>query len=129
MISDNDQINLYHTINNSNMKQLSRIYNRCNRTCVFPLQCTFGFPSIFYKVLTGNYDKSSNTIYNTILTFTEDVTIQLFTTTKVYVTIALQTDPSVIIDTFEGVQAPGIYTTPAGTLGAVIILYVNFPKC
>lgn len=129
MISDNDQLNLYHTINNSNMKQLSRIYNSCNRTCVFPLKCTFGLPSIFYKVLTGNYDKSSNTMYNTILTFTEDITIQIFTQTKVYGTVALQSDPYVIISTFEFVQVPGIYTSPAGTLGIIIKVYINYPKC
>jgi hypothetical protein len=128
MISHNDKLNLYHAINSSNMRQLSRKYNSCNSSCVFPLQCTFGLPSIFYKV-TGNYEKSSNDIYNTILTFTEDVTIQIFITIKIYVTIALQSNPSVIVSTLEFVQVPGTYKADAGTLGFVIKTYINFPKC
>jgi hypothetical protein len=95
---------------------------------VFPLQCTFGLSPIFYKVI-GNFQVSSNGIYNTILTFTQDIIIQLFIKTKLYVTIALQSNPSVIIDSFEFVREPGSYTTPAGTAGIVVIVYINFPRC
>jgi len=125
---DNDKLILYQTINNSKMRELSRKYNSCNRTCVFPLQCTFGLSPIFYKVI-GNFQVSSNGIYNTILTFTQDIIIQLFIKTKLYVTIALQSNPSVIIDSFELVAEPGSYTTPAGTAGIVVIVYINFPRC
>lgn len=127
MLSENQKY-LYSAINYSNMKQLSRKYNNCKNTCVFPIQCLFNVEPVFYKV-TGNYEKESDDKYNTILIFTEDTTIQTFITINVHVTIASKLDPNTILFTNDIIQPPGIYESPAGTAGLIIKSYFNLPNC
>jgi len=124
----NERLNLYNNINNCNMNSLSRKYKYCNNSCIFPLNCTFDIPFSFYKI-TGNFVKSSNNIYNTIWTFTENVTIHLFIKTRIYGSVASQSNPSVIVQTFENIANPGVYNVDAGTLGLYIKAYINFPRC
>lgn len=126
MLTENNQKYLFSAINYSNMKQLSRKYNNCKNTCVFPIQCLFNVIPVFYKV-TGNYGKESNDKYNTILVFTENVTVQTFITINVYVTVADANYPNDIIFSNYIVQTPGIYTTPAS--GLIIKTYFNLPNC
>ena len=120
---------LYSLINNSNMRQLSRKYNNCKNTCVLPIQCLFNAAPVFYKI-TGNYNKeTNNNIYNTILIFTEDCTIQTFITLNIHTTIALKTAPNNIIFTIDNIQPPGIYVVPAGSQNVIIKSYFNLPNC
>lgn len=123
-----DQKYIYSIINSCNMSQLSRKYNNCRNTCALPIQCLFNVPPVFYTVF-GNYEKESNNEYNTILVFTEDVSIQTFITIKVYVTIASQDYPNIILFTNTIVQPPGIYPSPAGSAGFIIKSYFNLPNC
>lgn len=126
-MKNNNQKYMYAAINNSNMSQLSRKYNNCKNTCSLPIQCLFNMPPVFYKV-TGNYEKESDDKYNTILVFTEDVTIQTFITLNVHVLITLKINPSISFE-YNFIQPPGIYTTPAGTEGLIIKVYFNLPNC
>lgn len=125
----NKQKYVYSTINNSNMKQLSRKYNNCKNTCSLPIQCLFNMPPVFYKVTGGNYEKESDDKYNTILIFTEDVVVQTFITLNVHVTVATTADPDNPIMTTDIVQPPGIYPTPAGSNNLIIKSYFNLPNC
>ena len=128
MQSENQQKYMFSQINSSNMKQISRKYNNCKNTCIFPIQCLFNIPPVFYKI-TGNCEIESNNKYNTILIITEDVIIQTFITLNVYITIALKQHPDDIIFTNKLIQPPGIYTSPAATSGLIIKSYFNLPNC
>lgn len=119
---------IYNSINSSNMRMLSRKYNDCKNTCILPIECTFNVNPVFYKI-DGNYDLSSNTNYNTILTFTEDVTIYLYIPLKIYVTVASKLDPDVIVFENTTLQQPGKYIAPAGSEGLIIKLNFNLHKC
>lgn len=119
---------MYSVINSCNMKQLSRKYNNCKNTCIFPVQCLFNEVPVFYKV-TGNYDIGFNKEYNTILTFVEDVIVQTFITLKVHITIAFADTPDIIVYETDIIQVPGIYETMAKTNNFVIKSYFNLPNC
>ena len=122
MLSSQDKENIYATTILSNMRQLSRKYYNCKNTCILPIQCTFNITPIFYTI-SGNYQKSSNDKYNTILIFTEDATTITYVPIYVYVTAALQSDPDNIIFTNNFLQQPGTYETPAGSNNLIIKSY------
>jgi len=128
MLSQTDKDIIYKTIKLSNMRVLKRKYNYCKYECTLPIQCTFNIKPTYYKII-GNYGLSSNEQYNTILTFTEDCVVYTYITLKVYITIALQSDPSTIISENTFIQTPGKYQTPAGTDGLIIKSYFNLPNC
>lgn len=75
----------------------------------------------------GPYEKSSNSQFNTILTFTQDSTIILFSYLAVHVTVASKDNPSVIVFENDFVQSPNVYPVDAGTANLVITLYFNDP--
>lgn len=128
MLTQTDERIIYNITNLSNMRLLKRKYNNCKTTCTLPIQCTFNIKPIYYKV-DGNYGLSSDEKYNTILTFTENAVSYLYITLKVYITIALQSDPSTIIFENNLIQTPGVYNTPAGTNGFIIKSHFNVPNC
>jgi hypothetical protein len=128
MLSSQDKANIYTTIYSSNMKQLSRKYNKCKNTCALPIQCTFNINPIYFYII-GNYQQSSNKIYNTILTITENITIYLFVTLKVFVQIASKDDPNIIIGELTIIQPPGVYNSNAGSDNLIIKSQFNVPNC
>lgn len=128
MLTQIDEQIIYNITNLSKMRLLKRKYNNCKLTCTLPIQCTFNIKPIYYKI-NGNYDLSSNEKYNTILTFTEDATTYTYIPIKVYITIALKSDPTNIIFSNTLIQVPGTYQTPAGTNGFIIKSYFNLPGC
>ena len=128
MLTQSDENIIYKTTNLSNMRLLKRKYNGCKLTCSLPLQCTFNIKPIYCRIV-GNYELSSDSSYNTILTFKEDCVSYLYITVKVYVTIALKTEPDVIVYSITVVQNPGIYPVLAGTNDYIITSHFNFPNC
>ena len=127
MLSSQDKANIYKTVYSSNMRQLSRKYNNCKNTCALPIQCTFGIKPIYFYIV-GNYQQSSNDKYNTILTFTENLTTYLFITLKVFVEVVPKDDPT-DISTQTITQPPGVYESPAETFDIIIKSYFNVPNC
>jgi hypothetical protein len=128
MLTNIEKRNIYNSTKSSNMRMLSRKYNNCKNTCVLPIQCTFNINPIFYKI-EGNYDLTSNTNYNTIITLTEDATIYLYYAFTVYSTVASKNDPGVIIFSETALRQPGKYFAPAGSENIIIKLYLNLYNC
>lgn len=119
MLTQSDKRIIYNTTNLSKMRLLKRKYNNCKLTCTLPIQCTFNIKPIYYKI-DGNYELSSNENYNTILTFTEDATTYTYIPIKVYITIALQSDPTNIIFSNTLIQVPGTYQTLLEQMGLLL---------
>lgn len=128
MISNSDNEYMYNIVRNSNMRQLSRQYRACKSKCSLPSRCVFSINPVFYSIV-GNYTKSNNSEYNTILTFVEDATIVSYIPLKTKVSIALASDPNTIVFTNEFTQPPGIYSAPAGSEGFIITSSFNVPSC
>lgn len=128
MLTNLEKRNIYSSTNASKMRFLSRKYNNCKNTCVLPIQCTFNLNPVFYKI-DGNFDLSSNTNYNTIITITEDITIYLYAAFIVYTTVSSKDDPGVIAYEITALQQPGKYFAPAGSENLIIKLYFNLYRC
>lgn len=128
MLSSQDKSNIFTTIYSSNMRQLSRKYNNCKITCTLPIQCTFDIKPLFFYI-EGNYKKSSNAQYNTILTITENIKSYVFIALEVFVQVAFKTAPDNIIYQNTIIQTPGVYYSTAGSDDLIVKSYFNLPNC